>query len=115
MEPLANNPASKLLVINLNAIRSIIHKHSTSIPWSNVGGLPPSIVGVWWQSVETEGILVDVELEVGAVEEGGWAGSGDEDGVGEAGACVVGFDLVLLDEVMGRGRGVTYFASRCIF
>lgn len=108
MEPLAHNPASKLLVVDFNPIRPIVDENARSISGANADWLPARVVGIRWQGIERKGVLVDVELEVGSVEEGAGTGCAGEDGVGEAGACMVCLNWgLLVGSGWEQGEGCT--------
>ena len=92
MVPLAHNPSSELHVVVFNAIRAIVHKTTRAVAGSYSDGLPSSVVCVSRERIRGEWVGVDVELEVGVVEESARAtGAGNKDWVGEARTCVICF------------------------
>jgi len=96
MEPLANNPSSKLGVGGYESISASVHKATGTIASSDCDRFPASIVRVSRLSVRAEWECVGVELEVCTVEIGGRTVR-CEDRVCQSSACVVGFDCGRLD------------------
>ena len=91
MEPLAYNPASELLVIYYNPVRTK-HKHSRAVARRDVSWLPPGVVGVGGQGVETEGECLDIKLELSSVKESRGSRAGHENGVCQTRSCMICFN-----------------------
>jgi hypothetical protein len=91
MVPFANQPAAEFGLVELQALRAIEDEVAVTVAALDSGRLPASVVDVGYASIDTKRVLVvDVDLQVGAIEEelGNWIGSENE--VGKAGACVIG-------------------------
>lgn len=71
MEPFAHQPAIMFLLVNLETIRAVVDPGPAPVPGTDSDGLPACIVSVGWETISCEGVLGDVELEVGAVQIGG--------------------------------------------
>ena len=92
MPPLTDKPTTKLLRVDLNALLSLNDKIPRSVTNFNGHEFPSGIVRVTRRSDSAEGVgATNIELELSAVEERGGDGGVGEDGVGEAGTCMVCF------------------------